>query len=399
MSPRLRVLVAMSGGVDSAVAAALLHRQGYEVAGVTLRLYTQTDGAALRSKRACCGVEDVADARAAAQRIGIPHYVLNMEREFEREVIDYFVGEYAAGRTPNPCLACNERVKFATLLDRALAMGFDRLATGHYARIERDGDRFRLLAAVDERKDQSYVLYTLDQVALARTLFPLGELPKSETRRIAADLGLPVADKPDSADICFVPAGDYRALLRERGVEQRPGAIVTAAGDEVGRHDGVAAYTVGQRRGLGLPGPQRRFVTAVDAASNVVTVGSAEELACSGLVASRPRWVAGPPAPGEPLGVRVRYHQATTPAAVTTIDDDSFRLQCERPVRAVAPGQAAVLYRGDEVVGGGTIEPSAAARPFEARRARGYDGRDNPRGTKDAPRSCERLRGSRAAES
>ena len=369
MGHKPRVLVAMSGGVDSAVAAALLHEQGYEVAGVTLRLYTEADETALRSKRACCGVEDVGDARASAQRIGIPHYVLNMEREFERDVIDVFVDEYAAGRTPNPCLACNQRVKFSTLLDRALAMGFDLLATGHYARIERSASRYRLLAAADEHKDQSYVLYTLRQEALARTLFPLGELPKSETRRIAARLGLPVAGKPDSADICFVPGGDYRALLRERGVTMRPGAIVTADGAVVGQHRGVAAYTVGQRKGLGLPGPERRFVTAVDARANVVVVGCEDELGRDGLRASTASWVAEPPQPGEPLQVRVRYHASAVGTTVTAIDGDAFTLEFERPVRAVAPGQAAVLYRGDEVVGGGTIEAEPATTSSAARHA------------------------------
>ena len=385
----------MSGGVDSAVAAALLHGEGHEVVGVTLRLYTEADGVALRSRRTCCGVEDVADARAAARRIGIPHYVLNMEREFERDVIAVFANAYAAGRTPNPCLECNDRVKFSTLLERAGALGIELLATGHYARIrERDG-LLRLHAAADLAKDQSYVLYTLGQEQLARLRFPLGDLPKAETRRVAAELGLSVADKPDSTDICFVPGGDYRELLRARGVASQAGSVVDASGRELARHDGVTGFTVGQRRGLGIPqsaaarptghsatgqpgtgqpgtgqpgtgqagtgqaGP--RYVTAIDAAAGLVTVGDADALLAHGLEASAPRWVAGPPTPGEALLARVRSHGEATPAHLEERDGDGFRISLERPVRAVAPGQAVVLYRpggatGDEVVGGGTIE-------------------------------------------
>ena len=361
-----RILVAMSGGVDSAVAAAILHREGYDVVGVTLRLYTEEDPTALRSKRACCGVEDVADARAAAQRIGIPHYVLNMEREFERDVIEVFASAYRNGRTPNPCLECNDRVKFRTLLDRADALGFELLATGHYARIREragagEGGGLTLHAAADEAKDQSYVLYALGQAQLGRLRFPLGDLPKSETRRIASELGLGVADKPDSADICFVPGGDYRELLRARGESSREGVIVDADGSTLRRHDGVAAFTVGQRRGLGVATGERRYVTEIDAAAGTVRLGAADDLLASTVEASAPRWVREAPRAGEPLLARIRAHGPLVPARLAELDSEGFRIDFEEPVRAAAPGQAIVLYRpdaerGHEVAGGGTIE-------------------------------------------
>jgi tRNA-specific 2-thiouridylase len=290
-----------------------------------------------------------------------------MEREFEEAVLDPFVQAYAAGRTPNPCLNCNQYLKFSTLLDRALAMGVDRLATGHYARVEAANGGYRLYRAADPAKDQSYVLYTLGQSELQRTLFPLGGMTKAETREVARELGLGVAEKPDSVDICFVPGGDYRRLLAAQGHELRPGTVLDAGGREVGRHRGAAAYTVGQRRGLALADAgdgRRRFVTAVDAARNVVVVGEEHELLGSRVEASAPRWVLDAPVAGEGLHARVRYAGALHACHVESIAATGFALTFEESVRAPAPGQAVVLYRldaarGDEVVGGGTVESSA----------------------------------------
>jgi tRNA-specific 2-thiouridylase len=351
-----RVVVAMSGGVDSSVAAGLLVESGYEVLGVTMRLWTEEEAAASRHHRRCCSVEDTDDARAAAETLGIRHYVLNLEQQFSENVVDRFVREYALGRTPNPCLECNDRVKFRPLLEHALALHADYLATGHYARIEQSGGSYRLHRAVDAGKDQSYVLYTLGQSELSRTLFPVGELPKAEIRRLARRWQLPNADKPDSADICFIPSGDYRAFVRER-VPAVAGAIVDTTGERLGDHEGIANYTIGQRRGLpARGGDEPLFVIDLDPATNTVVAGDHADLMATGLRAGDLSFVEGqPPASDFKTAVRIRYRSEPVPATVK-LTRDSAEVRFDTLQRAVTPGQAAVFYDGDRVRGGGTIQ-------------------------------------------
>jgi tRNA-specific 2-thiouridylase len=283
---------------------------------------------------------------------------MNLEEEFGRRVVDYFVREYERGRTPNPCLACNEHVKFRSLLERAIAMDADYLATGHYARIGHDGGAFELLTAVDDSKDQSYVLYTLGQPELSRVLFPVGGYPKTEIRRLAFEMGLPLHDKPDSAEICFVPGQDYRAFISER-VPQSAGQIVDQDGAVVGEHGGIAGYTIGQRKGIGAFGG-KRFVTGIDAEQNLITIGDEDALLSRRLVADAASWTAGaPPATEFRAEVKVRYKSPPAPATVR-VRGTEFDVEFDRPLRAITPGQAAVIYAAERVVGGGII---ASTRP------------------------------------
>lgn len=354
---RPRVVVGMSGGVDSTVAAALLAEAGYEVVGVTMRLWTIPRPEEFRGRQQCCSVEDIDDARRAAGQLGIRHYVLNFEEEFRRFVVDPFVAEYAAGRTPNPCIRCNEHIKFRVLLERAEALGADYLATGHYARVVhgKEGEPHRLLRGRDTAKDQSYVLYMLGQRELARLLLPIGEYTKAEVRAQARRLGLDVADKPDSVEICFVPGNDYRRFVAER-VELRPGPIVEGDGRVVGRHEGVAGYTIGQRRGLGVVEGERRYVTAIDAVANVVVVGPEEELYRDTVEIGEVRWTSGiAPEVGAALEGKARSKAVPAPAVLVSVEGERARVRFRERQRALTPGQALALYRGDEVVGGGVI--------------------------------------------
>ncbi|HYM16597.1 MAG TPA: tRNA 2-thiouridine(34) synthase MnmA [Dehalococcoidia bacterium] len=363
MVRRRRVVVAMSGGVDSAVAAGLLVRAGYEVVGITMRLWTLEDPDAPVGKKRCCSVEDTDDARAAADALGIPHYVLNMERQFHDRVIDYFVAEYGRGRTPNPCLACNEHVKFRALLDRAVALDADLLATGHYARIDRAPDgRYRLLRAIDPAKDQSYVLYTMGQPELAKTLFPVGGYDKPQIRALAREMRLPLAEKPDSADICFVPDGDYAAFVRKR-LPQEPGVVRDHDGTVVGGHDGIAGFTIGQRRGLGVAVGERRFVTQIDPALNAITIGPEDGLMAGALVAESVNWLAGPPPAVLRADAKIRYRTPAAPATVAPLPGRTANVVFDRPQRAITPGQAVVFYDGDEVLGGGAILRAIQSAP------------------------------------
>jgi len=348
-----RVVVAMSGGVDSAVAAARCVQAGYDVVGISLRLARDGSGS-------CCSLDDFHDARAVADRLGFPHYVFDFTDAFEAAVVRPFVDEYLAGRTPNPCARCNQHVKFDLLWRRARELGATKLATGHYARIVRDPPTGlpALRAAADAAKDQSYFLFGLDAAALARTLFPIGDLTKAEVRAEARALGLPVADKPESMEVCFVPRGDAAGFVARHAQPSalRPGPIVEEDGRTVGRHAGVHAFTVGQRRGLGLGGGSPRYVRRIDAETGTVTVAGADRLSARGLVARDVSWSGGrAPARGTDVGVRVRHRHALLAARVVESAAGTVTVAFAGDGPAVTPGQAAVFYRGDVVLGGGWI--------------------------------------------
>ena len=355
---KTRVVVAMSGGVDSSVTAALLKEQGFEVIGMTMQIWDYSSFTAEHGETfgTCCSLDDVYDARRVAEQLQIPFYVINFEKDFQREVIDRFCDEYFRGRTPNPCVLCNQILKFELLLRKALELEADFLATGHYASIGREGETFFLRKGLDQSKDQSYFLFTLTQQQLAHTLFPLGEMTKDEVRRHAARFNLRVAEKAESQDICFVPDGDYvRFLEEERGTGKKDGEIVHVSGKVLGRHQGIYRYTIGQRRGLGLSWPQPLYVVGIDAERNRVIVGEKEHLSRKQLEIDGCNW--NIPVSGELLAThcRIRYRHQEVPALVEVLPENCASITFAEPQKGITPGQAAVFYSGDRVIGGGWI--------------------------------------------
>src|SRR5712692_4279654 len=366
----MKIAVAMSGGVDSSAAAAILKRKGHELVGFTMQLWNQRRGISVDENgeplpSRCCSLDDVYDARRVAEGLGFPFYVLNLEKEFERDVVQPFVTSYLNGETPIPCVACNSRLKFASLDRLAASLGCEKVATGHYARVEFDAatNRYRLLRGRDPQKDQSYFLWELTQDQLSRSLFPLGEMSKPDARAAARRNDLAVAEKAESQEICFVPDGDYagfidRYLESENEADRAPsaGEIVSTSGAVIGTHAGIHHYTIGQRRGIGIADAQPLYVTRIDSNRNRIIVGKEEELLSDEFMAAGVNWI-GFDDPNEPIQaeVRVRYRHTAAPAIITPLADSRAHIKLVEPQRAITTGQATVFYRGDEVVGGGWI--------------------------------------------
>jgi tRNA-specific 2-thiouridylase len=350
-----RVVVAMSGGVDSSVAAALLKEQGYDVMGMMLRLWSEPGK---EESNRCCTPDSMAQARRVAAKLDIPFYVIDAKDVFRDTVVQYFLDGYARGETPNPCLICNRQIRWTFLLDHALALGAEYMATGHYVRITRDENRqSQLLRAVDRSKDQSYVLHVLTQEKLKHALFPVGDYPKTEIRAIAERHGLPTASRKDSQDLCFLAGEDYRNFLQRNAAEMlKPGEILTQDGRSVGAHTGLANYTIGQRKGLGIASPVPLYVLGKNAVANTLIVGTQDELGARELIARGVNWVSGE-APREPFRaeVKIRYTAKEAEALVTPLDGDQVRVQFDAPQRDITAGQAAVFFEGDVVIGGGII--------------------------------------------
>jgi tRNA-uridine 2-sulfurtransferase len=369
----MKIAVAMSGGVDSSAAAAILKAQGHDLVGFTMQLWNQRrginvdeNGDPLPSR--CCSLDDVYDARRVAEELGVPFYVLNLEREFERDVVQPFVSSYLSGETPIPCVSCNSRLKFASLDRLAASLGCEKVATGHYARVDYDAEanRYRLFRGRNPQKDQSYFLWELTQDQLSRALFPLGEMSKPEVREVARHRGLAVSEKAESQEICFVPDGNYsgfidRYLIAEHDEQRIPqaGELVDSEGNVVGRHSGIHRYTIGQRRGIGISHEQPLYVISIDERKNRVVVGSQEDLLRREFTAAGVNWIAveeGAAFDGVRADVRVRYRHQESPATITPLPSNRARIVFDEPQRAITPGQATVFYRGDEVLGGGWIE-------------------------------------------
>jgi tRNA-specific 2-thiouridylase len=363
MNPK-RVVVAMSGGVDSSVAAGLLKEQGYEVIGITMNLFTLPEEYCLdKDLKSCCGWGAVEDASRVASKLGIPHYVLNLKDSFENLVISNFLEEYSQGRTPNPCIRCNQFIKFDVLLERAKKIGASYIATGHYAQIVQDpqSGQFLLKKGMDKEKDQSYFLYTMTQDQLSHTLFPVGLFTKSEIRKKARDWGLPVAERPESQEICFIPDNNYVDFLKKRKPEAfLSGPIVNSEGQVLGHHNGIMHFTVGQRRGLGIAAPHPLYVLEINTSKNEIVVGPNECLYKKDLIADQVNWISGDMIVSQvPAKARIRYKHKEAEALLVALDSEIIRVEFEKTQRAITPGQAVVFYERDVVLGGGTILPIA----------------------------------------